>query len=404
MDELKKKPLFAVLPIPYSDDGGFWFRDAGLIVLTLRSLGYDAYLVALEESGSSHDPSKPLVLAQQHELEDPQWWQKHAPCAVISMMWAAPRFEKIRVAIKQSTPRILEKLDTDGIRSPRILFWRYVSQTYFAALDARKTGVRHLVAPALALGKALAVLAIPRLLDQRMVAGMCRLPVLVAETPIAVDRCKQLIRCLGFQSPRFECVPHPVDEKDLKLDPSIERKNQIIAVGRWTDYQKNFPLLIKTLKRFLQLRPSWSATIIGKLPNHSPLIQSLPRDVADRIQFLGYVPHDQLSLHYQSSKIFFMSSRYESFNISAAEALCCGCSVVGSNDIASVPYFTGKASGTPVCRQTPGDFVEGLCAEVEAWSAGHRKPDQIASEWRKVVGAEIVSQRLVDLLGEIPSK
>ena len=41
-----KKILFAI-PIPFDSPGGFWTRDSGLLVLALRDMGYDAWLITL---------------------------------------------------------------------------------------------------------------------------------------------------------------------------------------------------------------------------------------------------------------------------------------------------------------------------------------------------------------------
>jgi hypothetical protein len=121
----------------------------------------------------------------------------------------------------------------------------------------------------------------------------------------------------------------------------------------------------------------------------------------ERLLFHGRIPHRDISGLYQKSKIFFMPSRFESFNIAAAEALCCGCSVVGANDVASVPFFASQASGTGACRLTKAHLLDALSAEMEARSTGQRDPEKISSIWRSIVGTTAVSRLILRELENI---
>jgi NAD(P)-dependent dehydrogenase (short-subunit alcohol dehydrogenase family) len=56
---------------------------------------------------------------------------------------------------------------------------------------------------------------------------------------------------LGADPEKIHRVPHPIQTDIFKFDPAIPKKNQIISVGRWESYQKNLPLLLKTLRTFL---------------------------------------------------------------------------------------------------------------------------------------------------------
>jgi hypothetical protein len=113
-------------------------------------------------------------------------------------------------------------------------------------------------------------------------------------------------------------------------------------------------------------------------------------------------PHREVGAICQRSKIFLMTSRTESFNIAAAEALCCGCSVVGPVEIASVPFFAGEASGTVACRQRRSHFLDALGAEVQAWEAGMRNPGRIAQTWLAAVGSAAVAKKTLECLASLP--
>lgn len=390
--------VLGLLPLPYTDRGGFWHRDVGLIVQTLRALGNDAKLVAYrtKEAESSQFP---VLLGTADELNDGAWWRSHAPDAVISNTWGAPRFARMRAAALGATSCFVEKLDTDGIRSPWIWPSQYFVETWTHLRDRGNPAWKRYGALGLALLRTFAVGAFPSLLDRRMATLMAELPKIVAESPLAAERIRRFLRSYSLTPPRIESIPHPVSLRDLGFKEGIQaRENRVVAVGRWHEHQKNFPLLLAVLGRFLRIHPEWRAEIIGQLPeNAKDQVRRLIDDGRDRLQLRGVVPHEEIGTIYWASKIFLITSRHESFNIAAAEALCCGCSVVGPVEIASTEYFAGTSSGTVAPRRRAVHLVDALCTEAEHWSAGSRAPEQIAAYWRQEVGAESVSRRLLEL-------
>lgn len=389
-------PILAAIPLNYRDGDPFWGRDMGLLVTGLRSLGVDARLVALGRR-ENHPADLPLILGTMDDFANPDWWQKLNPSAIILNTWSAPRYDRIRKAALSATPRVIEKLDSDGVRSPEIWPWKFAYTTFGGCLDSGKAWKKAL-APVLALLR-LSLIAFPGLLYRRMALSMAQIRVHAVESPIAVARTQRFLRRFLPAIPRVVFIPHPVTEDSMRADPQTVRENRIVSVGRWHAFQKNFPLLLKTLEKFLAIHPDWSADIIGELPKGWNADRYF-RDthLHGRIRFHGRLPHGEISSLYKKSRIFFMSSRYESFNIAAAEALCCGCSVVGSGQIASVSYFIGTDSGTTVCRQTSNHFLDALCAEVSAWETGARNAEAISRTWISRVGSKAVAQQVLDAL------
>jgi glycosyltransferase involved in cell wall biosynthesis len=393
-----KLRILALLPIPYSDRGGFWFRDAGLVVATLREMGHDAWLVALPGPDSA-ETKEPVIQASLTELAQPEWWRAQKPDAVISLMWGASRYAAVRRAALTVTNRFIEKLDTDGIRSPRIWLREYFLTARTQVFDTS----RYRWCPPLvwlrALAQTVVLYCFPRILDRRVALCLAELPVVNAESPLAAERIARLIGWWSPTLPRITAIPHPVDERDLVAPAAVPRRQRIVAVGRWDAYQKNFPLLLRTLSAFLKDHPDWDAVIVGgvleRMERHQGLLAA---EVRERVKLTGPIPHTELAGHLYGSRILLVTSNHESFHIAAAEALCCGCSVVGPGAIPSMVSFTGSDSGTLAIRRDMVSLCEALGAEVRAWKEGRRDPERIAVHWRGRVGARAVAEQLLSSL------
>jgi glycosyltransferase involved in cell wall biosynthesis len=371
----------------------------GLIVLALRSMGHDAWLVALKASSQVPVADKPVIVATKEELEDPAWWKNQAPYGVIMNFWGATRWEGIREAARQSTPRMVEKMDTAGLFSPRIWMRRYVYENYYRARDAGRSPLPSLF---ITLVRSCIVGAFPSLLDKRRAVCLSKMAGIAAESPIAAERTRRYIGTFGQAVPKVVFIPHPVEMADFQPSEDYQRQNKIVAVGRWKTFQKNFPLLLKVLHHFLITHPDWSADVMGGLPDDAEKkLLDFPPEISSRIKLVGEVDHTTLARYYQASKIFFMPSRHESFNIAAAEALCCGCSVVGSVEIPSVPFFCSFNSGTPASSYTTANLLDALSAEADEWGSGRRDPAAISGAFVPELSAAGVATRYLQLFAEM---
>lgn len=391
----QKRRILCVLPIPYQDNWGFWHRDLGLIVRSLRFMGHDSWLVALKVPGQDNSSENPVIVATKAELEDPAWWKTQAPYGAVLNFWGATRWNKIREAARTSTSRLIEKLDTAGIFSPRIWFTRYICEEASQNYDSHK--YPGYISPIMAIIRTALLWSFPNLLDRKRAAILSAMSAVVAESPIAVERTKRYIRSFNFPLPRTLCIPHPIDEFKLRADSNISRKSKIISVGRWDSHQKNFALIIRVLERFLRTKSDWTCDLVGYIPAvyRIKYYEPLPSDLKKRINLRGVIPHSEIIDLAYSAKIFLMASRYESFGIAAAEALCCGCSVVGPYFIPSMPWFCSAQSGSIAPQYTPEGILDALLSENEQWYSGCREPSSIASYWSERLGSYTVAKSIL---------
>ena len=279
-------------------------------------------------SNIKHPTSKildePVLWPSPSDVRNPLWWQSHKPDLVILGLWTRPKYDPVRRAALSATPRVIERADSDGMRTATCGLLTYAKRRFDYFRDRTYHWPSLFSIPASIFYSFASICATPWI-ETRLARTLKLLPAIAVETSHATALWKKLATRLGADPEKIHCVPHPIQTDIFKFDPAVPKKNQIISVGRWESYQKNLPLLLKTLCSFLNKNSSWTALVIGSgLPPKSP---------HPRITFLPPNEPTQLARHMQESKIFFFSSRYESFGLAAAEASACGCNVVGPSNI-----------------------------------------------------------------------
>jgi glycosyltransferase involved in cell wall biosynthesis len=331
----------AVKVLLYTDltirrDQLFWHRDLGLLTKAYRTLGHDAWLVvhpaklrppeSKVRSKAGPSPATrddPVIWAAPCDVLHPGWWQSHKPDLVILGLWTRPQYDSIRRAALSATPRVIERADSDGMRTASCGLLTYVKRRFDYFRDRTCRWPAFLSIPVSALYSFASILATPWM-EARLARTLKLIPALAVETPAATQLWRELAAKLGADPKRIHCVPHPIQTDIFRLDPKLPKKKQVISVGRWESYQKNLPLLLKTLIPFLHQKTDWSALVVG-----SGLPASPPHP---RITFSPPLPAPRLSRRMQESRIFLSSSRYESFGLAAAEAALSGCRVVALGD------------------------------------------------------------------------
>jgi len=267
---------------------------------------------------------EPVLWPSPSDVRDPFWWQSQKPDLVILGLWTRPKYDPIRRAALSATPYVIERADSDGMRTASCGLLTYAKRRFDYFRDRTFRWPSPLSIFASIFYSFTSILATPWI-EYRLRKTLRLLPSTLVETPQATALWKSLALRLGADPEKIHCVPHPIQTDIFKFDPAITKKNQIISVGRWDSYQKNFPLLLKTLRSFLDKNPSWTSLVIGSgLPAKSPHPQ---------ITLLPPLPPLDLARLMQDSKIFLSSSRYESFGLAAAEAYACGCTLVGPSEV-----------------------------------------------------------------------
>lgn len=151
----------------------------------------------------------------------------------------------------------------------------------------------------------------------------------------------------------------PAVTEDAPLPSWVPKGRLLLAVGRLVP-QKGFDVLLEAFARVAGSHPDWSLVILGDGPDAGALRRKAEAlDIADQVVLPGRV--DPPWPLYQRADAYVMSSRYEGFPNSLAEAMAHGLPVV-STDCPTGPreLVRPDLDGTLVPVGDPGALADAL--------------------------------------------
>lgn len=125
-------------------------------------------------------------------------------------------------------------------------------------------------------------------------------------------------------------MPNGIDDRyleDAPVNAYTEKKNLIITVGRIGTYQKHTEMLLEACKS-VKWKDDWELHLIGPISEpFKDKIRDFYRETSleNRVKFIGPIwDKKELFAYYNQSKVFCMTSRYESFGFVCVEAQAFG--------------------------------------------------------------------------------
>lgn len=151
-----------------------------------------------------------------------------------------------------------------------------------------------------------------------------------------------------------------------KLNVKFEnKKNTILTVARNGDPSKRTDLLLKGFAAIANEFSLYNLRLVGTVEkNFEPFITDYFKqnpELKTRIWFSGPITNrEELQKIYSESKIFCLTSAWESFGLVTVEALSCGCYIIESDIPANVDVTQNGLYGTLFKSESLDDFVEKL--------------------------------------------
>lgn len=123
-----------------------------------------------------------------------------------------------------------------------------------------------------------------------------------------------------------------------------QKENIFLTVGRLGNYQKNTESILRAFAQIYQ-RCDWNLVLVGPVEGNfiSDMNElfNMHEGLSKRVIYKGSISDKtELSRVYESSKVFLLPSRYESFGLVVVEAQSAGCYLVLSDQVAPCADFT----------------------------------------------------------------
>lgn len=380
-------------PVNFAADSQFFGRDSGLLCRGFQSAGHDAFVVMPGFIRPDDEPGVTRCTAV--ELKSSAWWKSQQLDLVVLYAWGDPRYREVAEAIREACIFLVQSLDTAGLNTPY-----GNTREWWQCLVGMLDGPQNPIKKIRLLAKACRDL-LPHIFEHKRLAMIdCSNAVALVSEP-AAQSVSAYACALGYPqiAGKLMVVPHPVSP--LMVPGTEPKLKKVLVVGRWLEedrHQKDSELTMAVLGEFLESCPEWSAEVVGR---GSTALQTITTDwyknTRERLILTEAIPRTELVARYQQSRILLCCSRHESFHISSAEALCCGCSIVVADHplLASTCWFTSRNSGTLAVSRTQANLRSALLSEARKWEERARDPDIIANSWMPVLHADLVTANLI---------
>lgn len=394
---MERPKILLVTPIPYDSGAGFWDRDSALLIDPLKNLGFDAHLVALGALRDSQDSGRPLILVDRSDLENVDWWRNQNPWAVFFLGWALIEFNQIRRSVLSVTPRLIERLDTDGNKISRLDPFYTATNLTSKYQKLLPYGCKFAAAP-LAVLKTTARCMFKSLGDESVIESMSLARCVAAESPLAVVRTVRGCSLFKYPIPKVVLFEHPIDVSLMGKPGEHRKDNLFVSVGRWDDPKKNPKLLLDISRKLLALHPDWKIRIVGRsTPWFRKEAEAILNVHGSRFIHDETLTRPEIAELFSRAKICVTTSLHESFSNSMSEALCCGATVVGWQQMAGMHYLASLGLGTMATSLTSGSFIDALALEVTAWNSGVRDSRRTSEHWQSRVSNHELAARLIGI-------
>lgn len=389
---------FTCTPVRFAGGQAFFARDSGLLCKGFQEIGVECKAI-MPGPPMEGDQVEDLIRTDYDNLENADWWRSLEGEGVVFYGWGLGKYVRIVRSIKQAGLVLISHMDTDGILGILNGIPEYAGRLWRVTLGERGNSVGSLLHFATRLGYAATVGLIRN--DWMCAQHLKHADVIGAVSPLALERLRKVCRISGGENlaVRVQIVPHPT-ASFMMPDSRFPKERLVVAVGRWDDDRvKGTDLLMATAKMLLTMNSDVRIEIYG----YAPLVmsawhQSMPDPIRDRIMLAGVVRNTVVSQALQRAQVVVCTSLRESYHTVSAEALCCGCSVVGPDvpEIPSMKWFTDGPFGR-MAERTPTALTQAVLAELAGWGAGLRVPSAIAFHWGNILHAPQIARRIISM-------
>ncbi len=371
-------------------------KDLGQITLGLIETGVESGIITVDKTDLENYVAKfPLYKGQLSEFYDKDFWLKNNSDVILAYPLQGDFYSPMIEKMKAGGKKVILKLDSDGkIAYP-------LERDYLRIPLRERFTLRNLISM---LWWRLSFKSLKYKRHSKVAAEFTKQVQLsdgvIIESPDALANLDYFLTAWGRADlvKKTYFIPNPV--RPAFTEASIGKKEKVaVSYGRWDDFrQKNTAVMVASVVEFLKQRTDYRFVIFGKGTNTvENLLREAPEGVRSRIQIYGFVEDSKVVELLGGARIFFVPSRWESFSIASGEALCMGCSIVGT-PVEALRYLSMQGfSGTTAATFDKAAILAALLQDVEKWDSGSYDPQKTAAFWRPKLDRRTVAKSIENL-------
>ncbi|MEM3402206.1 MAG: glycosyltransferase [Candidatus Hadarchaeales archaeon] len=194
---------------------------------------------------------------------------------------------------------------------------------------------------------------------------------------------KKLLKEKGVKKP-IEVIPngidlrlyHPIDKKLARKKLGLQNGRIFLSLGRLS-YEKNLDVIIRAMEK-----ADGTLLIAGRGPA-KPKLQKLVKKIGleKKVRFVGYIPNAYKKYYFSAADGFLIASTSETQAIVVAEAMACGCPVIGAKSLA-IPEFVVNGKNGYLFEPNNIDELSEIIAEFEPSEKMSRAAIETAKKFR----------------------
>ncbi|MFH1070345.1 MAG: glycosyltransferase family 4 protein [Candidatus Glassbacteria bacterium] len=194
----------------------------------------------------------------------------------------------------------------------------------------------------------------------------------------------------GIAPEKIKVIPNYVVTGIFKPDPGIEKKFDLVFIGRG-DSQKNLPNLLEALNILKSRDRRYSLRLVGACSEREDLRREAQAKGLD-VAFSGNVPNFQLPAVLNEARAFILPSFYEGHPKTLLEAMSCGLPCIGAEAPGIREEIRHESNGW-LCRTDPA----GLATAIETVLGNETLGKTLGENARKHAVENYDIDRIVEL-------
>lgn len=173
----------------------------------------------------------------------------------------------------------------------------------------------------------------------------------------------------GLQNNKFLVLHNLIQKSLVEHKSKDQRKNQILIVGNLSK-RKGHSHLFKQFKNALEFYPQLKLIVVGDgIEKKNLMLQIDEMEIRENVEFVGSIPHEEISTYFSESLIGISASIHEAFGFINIEAMREGTPIISTPTAGALEILKDNENGRFFTVDDENSLTEALSHILGDWEA-----------------------------------